>query len=907
MSNPSHDLSSTSLPDHDTVRCIFTILPIGALSHSSKAIHTSIFFPIPKNEQISTKLLETQLLLKLPDLVKHGLLNSKTNDLEVFIRHSQIPIAYNSLYKSATRYMSPFCDKFLRQSFSSVAVQAEIWHKNDWESPSHIYLRKDTAYPLRLRVKCTQVSSRKSEGAEVPAGHIGSQIHFSVPLGTKQCITAFRRDLMGLIASRCDHLPGFFRDKFDVEVYFKRSPNATKESVKTSFEDDVAQSMSKEKPLEIQFALRSKSKTVKPSSTSTTKAIPVQVKPSRGESGKKAVSLHQGFLDAMCRDIEKAREDAQASAAAENPAKRAELSASTVSKVGSIATHVKRDSSLNCESKGAQQPCKKQSTASSSCRCETEEVNTVKNTTQHNATCNLCNKGIFGIRWKCTACIDFDVCSACKVNTSSTHPFHRWIKIKTSDALSSGVRPSDWQLHRNIICDGCDEAIVGPRFKCIKCPDFDWCHSCESDPTMHHGKPEEETHLFLKINKPLPHTRMVEGAKLQAQGLVHCINVRNNVLNRLGAEDASDVTLNMPGGFRETLPEKQESKLDKIWEIVQRMEKGQNETLKRIESVEAHLKDANEVTRKTCGGFEPDCTELPSTQAITTNFPVTAQEACPENDENIASLHARLADLSVQAQKLPGASLVTKGQFKVEQDHTSVIEEDAQSAVEDYDMQVEADITVPDGAHFVAGSLFDKIWRVRNAGGKAWPEETCITSITKSVNPFLPLKQSSTIGRKIMPGEVAEICMPDLVAPTETGKDVHYFRLALPSEFGKEPRFFGDQLWYDIEIVNEASSNETTRASNSIASSFHHPSTSPPSYDAKKGEDEGEMNGSSFFQAPFAPQSVRTPSTNGRQTESALHTPTNEQSSSIDADELISLGSDEEFQIIEPSSDEESD
>ena len=34
-------------------------------------------------------------------------------------------------------------------------------------------------------------------------------------------------------------------------------------------------------------------------------------------------------------------------------------------------------------------------------------------------------------------------------------------------------------VHPGVICDGCDKAMVGFRYKCMVCPDFDLCGLCE--------------------------------------------------------------------------------------------------------------------------------------------------------------------------------------------------------------------------------------------------------------------------------------------------------------------------------------------------------------------------------------------------------------------------------------------
>uniref|UniRef100_A0A182W8Y6 ZZ-type domain-containing protein n=1 Tax=Anopheles minimus TaxID=112268 RepID=A0A182W8Y6_9DIPT len=59
----------------------------------------------------------------------------------------------------------------------------------------------------------------------------------------------------------------------------------------------------------------------------------------------------------------------------------------------------------------------------------------------------------------------------------------------TSDDVSA--RP----VHQYAICDVCDERIVGHRYKCLTCHDYDLCMSCEA-------KYRHKDHLMLRIPKP---------------------------------------------------------------------------------------------------------------------------------------------------------------------------------------------------------------------------------------------------------------------------------------------------------------------------------------------------------------------------------------------------------------------
>jgi hypothetical protein len=74
-----------------------------------------------------------------------------------------------------------------------------------------------------------------------------------------------------------------------------------------------------------------------------------------------------------------------------------------------------------------------------------------------------------------------------------------------SSSSSCGVR-------HNAICDHCDKPIVGYRYKCTTCPNYDLCEACEA-------KPREGVHpvnhVFLKLDRLLPgyleHRTLVPG------------------------------------------------------------------------------------------------------------------------------------------------------------------------------------------------------------------------------------------------------------------------------------------------------------------------------------------------------------------------------------------------------------
>ena len=55
--------------------------------------------------------------------------------------------------------------------------------------------------------------------------------------------------------------------------------------------------------------------------------------------------------------------------------------------------------------------------------------------------------------------------------------------------------PMEGEVHPGVVCDGCEQPIRGARFKCMVCPDYDLCQSCE-------GKGMHSQHNMVKMMKP---------------------------------------------------------------------------------------------------------------------------------------------------------------------------------------------------------------------------------------------------------------------------------------------------------------------------------------------------------------------------------------------------------------------
>jgi hypothetical protein len=73
-------------------------------------------------------------------------------------------------------------------------------------------------------------------------------------------------------------------------------------------------------------------------------------------------------------------------------------------------------------------------------------------------------------------------------------------------------RPAHEVRHWSVFCDGCNQSpIIGERFKCAVCPDFDLCSNCHNseDLLKKHGE-----HAFTKIERPM----MMHGGRCGQRG-----------------------------------------------------------------------------------------------------------------------------------------------------------------------------------------------------------------------------------------------------------------------------------------------------------------------------------------------------------------------------------------------------
>lgn len=313
---------------------------------------------------------------------------------------------------------------------------------------------------------------------------------------------------------------------------------------------------------------------------------------------------------------------------------------------------------------------------------------------------------IYGVRYKCLNCPDWDYCSVCIKSARQEHPSHRFVPLY--EPIQNARLNS--QRHYGVHCDGplCVDkvpfCIVGDRYKCAICHDTDFCANCEALPTNHHNR----THPLIKFKSPV--------------GTAH-------------------VT---------TFGEKQNG------ECMYRLGDQKPQTSSKSTETIPAARSANAATQvQTIAEFKP--TELAS----------------------------------------PTPKAEVKTEAKPEAPNTTIASKLDSHFVKD---------TIVDGTILAPGIPFTQVWTVRNPGPKVWPAGCYVHFICgdfmfdidsnhpSSSSDLAKATQSKVIDHVVEVGEVAEFTV-QLKTPAHEGRATSYWR---PKAADGES--FGHRLWCDVTV-----------------------------------------------------------------------------------------------------------
>merc|ERR1711971_1053704 len=139
------------------------------------------------------------------------------------------------------------------------------------------------------------------------------------------------------------------------------------------------------------------------------------------------------------------------------------------------------------------------------------------------------------------------------------------------------------ELHPGIVCDGCDGPVLGPRFKCLACADYDLCKSCK-------GRGLHSQHKMVRLPQP---------CKRDTGGLVRC------PLMRAPSSACNSQVMSMPGVFAELLATRPWAKGCQMKSPATATEKPADKTEQK-ESSEANNAEAKDEASKTTTSTSSD-------------------------------------------------------------------------------------------------------------------------------------------------------------------------------------------------------------------------------------------------------------------------------------------------------------
>ncbi|GAA5866567.1 hypothetical protein JCM3774_004016 [Rhodotorula dairenensis] len=443
---------------------------------------------------------------------------------------------------------------------------------------------------------------------------------------------------------------------------------------------------------------------------------------------------------------------------------------------------------------------------------------------RHAATCNLCDKTIFGARYKCLECPDFDLDAECfATNVRELHPGHKFVRLQSPRDYVPNVAPpaSAPARHRHVRCDGCQrEPIVGVRYRCMhpNCPDYDLCADCEALPIAVHP----HDHPLLKIRQPL------DPWKDRSKVVV--------------ARDRARALVARTGNEASEMPSPASAPLETVLRNLGLLSADGSPSASNVQIVDGPGSDTtitadvvlNKLVAAPAGASLSVEGEADAGNRASTNetIPETETRQAPAASPTLALTDTDLLPPAVEemsAGEAAASAAPSEDGSPAPSDLEDSIDEPAESHLmaassnarpiridETPRATFVSDITLLDGIAVPAGAEFQKVWAIR-AGPSGWPAGCRLVHVGGFSSKHFAANASQPSSFEVnaaAPNEVVSVSC-DCKAPEDGGRFMDFWRLALP-----DGTLFGERLWIDLTIESEdlaASSSAHLSASSSSA------------------------------------------------------------------------------------------
>ncbi|KAK4990715.1 hypothetical protein LTR66_006736 [Elasticomyces elasticus] len=406
----------------------------------------------------------------------------------------------------------------------------------------------------------------------------------------------------------------------------------------------------------------------------------------------------------------------------------------------------------------------------------TEDTKTLNETIVPTRTCNSCVMILPEHDFvTCTTCDDFDLCVQCHVKTKhGHHPGHAFEPATSETAvgpLAEYLLAPGRNVRHNAICDGCDKTIYGVRYKCLNCPDFDYCFACNQ-----HAHSTHRHHRFAPLYEPLREQRSIAARHfgIYCDGPLCSSDAQQSyiigVRYKCAVCDDTDFCANC-----EALPSNKHNRTHPLIKFKTPVAKVSITTMNQDMS----------------GAVRAMGDKRPNVEQTTDSNNGKAASAA-----NVASPVQTVADIKPTKEADDRiSSVIDKNQI---QDHASLSGQLTAAFLRD---------GVPDGTIRAPGERFTQVWTIRNPGPLAWPAGCSVRFVggdntmlnvdhvhPSHVTDIADASESNVVGREVESGEEIDFCVT-MKAPETEGQKISYWRLKTA-----DGQAFGHRLWCDIYV-----------------------------------------------------------------------------------------------------------
>lgn len=399
-------------------------------------------------------------------------------------------------------------------------------------------------------------------------------------------------------------------------------------------------------------------------------------------------------------------------------------------------------------------------------------------------TCNSCVQELPEHEFlHCTTCDDFDLCQMCFAGDShGHHPKHAFLPAvkgtRMPDHINARMAPGRNQLH-HAICDGCDNYITGVRYKCLDCPDWDYCAECNLSIKFSHPN-----HRFVPIYEQLDTVRTQQSRSVHVGICCDGPLCRDNEV--------------YPSYIRGT---RYKCAVCYDVDFCANCEASPASTHNKTHPLIMFKTPVRHVSVTTTGEHA-DGHEMPVMGDGQSIVSKSSETTLNGSESHITTDKAPVDVEHIAEEEKPQAM-----EPQPEEEEKEAVPPPAVQAVHEQDLKASfVQDTISDGTILPPNHVFEQSWTLRNDGQENWPAGCSVKFVggdymghvdpnhPAGISELVSASESTVCYAPLAPGQEFSFTVL-LRTPARAGKVISYWRLATSDGFK-----FGHRLWCDVNV-----------------------------------------------------------------------------------------------------------